>query len=274
MSANSPIEWTDHTFNPWWGCSRVSPGCENCYAEALSVRYGHRVWGPAKTTSRRLFGEQHWQEPFKWNAAAEQQGVRRRVFCASMADVFEKHPDIEQHRASLWSLIERTTMLDWLLLTKRPENIRAMIPRKWLQSPQPNVWFGTSVEDKRRAQERISVLADVPATVRFLSCEPLLESLPELPLTGIHWLIVGGESGPGARAMRREWALDILMQCRRSGVAFFFKQTGTVLAASLGIYGKGGHDLSGVPSSLQVREFPVISKPKSRATRPAVRLAS
>lgn len=273
MSANSPIEWTDHTFNPWWGCSRVSPGCENCYAEALSVRYGHRVWGPARTTPRRLFGRQHWEEPLKWNAAAQQQGIRRRVFCASMADVFEAHAQLEEHRLQLWSLIERTTMLDWLLLTKRPDNIRSMIPPRWLTSPQPNVWFGTSVEDNRRAKERIGVLAEVPASVRFLSCEPLLELLPELPLTGIDWLIVGGESGPGAREMRREWALDLLAQCRTAGVAFFFKQTGTVLAASLGIYGKGGHDLTGVPSTLRVREFPVRSKKTPRADAPVVQLA-
>jgi protein gp37 len=274
MSANSPIEWTDHTFNPWWGCSRVSPGCENCYAEALSLRYGHRVWGPERTTPRRPFGQQHWREPVKWNAAAEHQGVRKRVFCASMADVFESHPDLEQHRARLWSLIEQTTMLDWLLLTKRPDNICQMIPRGWLKSPQPNVWFGTSVEDKRRAKERIAMLIDVPATVRFLSCEPLLEPLPELPLAGIHWLIVGGESGPGAREMRREWALDLLGQCRNAGVAFFFKQTGTVLASSLGILGKGGHDLAGVPSTMRVREFPMIAKPKPRISRPPVKLAS
>ena len=111
MSANSSIEWTDHTFNPWWGCSRVSPGCENCYAETLSARYGHRVWGPAKTTPRRIFGPQHWAEPPKWNAAAVQAGVRKRVFCASMSDVFEDHPDVGEHRAALWRLIEQTPAL-------------------------------------------------------------------------------------------------------------------------------------------------------------------
>jgi protein gp37 len=191
-----------------------------------------------------------------------------------MSDVFEENPDIADDRMRLWSLIEQTMALDWLLLTKRPENIRPMIPQKWLESPQRNVWFGTSVEDARRARERIGLLADVPAAVRFLSCEPLLELLPELPLKGIHWLIVGGESGPGAREMRREWAIDLLGQCKRARVAFFFKQTGTVLAGSLGISGKGGHDLTGVPSALRVREFPVTTKTKSRIVRPRIQLAS
>jgi protein gp37 len=149
-----------------------------------------------------------------------------------------------------------------------------MLPQEWLKNPQPNVWFGTSVEDSRRAKERIGLLTNVPAAVRFLSCEPLLESLPELPLKGIHWVIVGGESGPGAREMRREWALDLLGQCQRAHVAFFFKQTGKVLAGSLGISGKGGHDLTGVPSALRVREFPLTTRPESRVVRPPIRLVS
>jgi len=256
MSANSSIEWTDHTFNPWWGCSRVSPGCENCYAETLSARYGHRVWGPAKTTPRRIFGPQHWAEPLKWNAAAVQAGVRKRVFCASMSDVFEDHPDVGEHRAALWRLIEQTPALDWLLLTKRPENIRKMLPASWLEDFRANVWLGTSVEDPRRARERIPLLVDVPGAVRFLSCEPLVEALPNLPLAGIDWLIVGGESGPGARPMQPDWALDLRTQCKDAGVAFFFKQTGTALAAVWGISGKGGHDLVGVPRTLRIREFP------------------
>src|SRR6266568_918004 len=115
MSANSSIEWTDHTFNPWWGCVKVSPGCEHCYAELLSNRYGHRVWGPAKTTARRMFGDAHWLEPLVWNDAAEREGKRKRVFCASMADVFEPHHGIVQARIRLFDLIAATPWLDWLL---------------------------------------------------------------------------------------------------------------------------------------------------------------
>src|SRR5438874_5572127 len=116
MSANSAIEWTDHTFNPWWGCVKVSPGCANCYAEALSTRYGYKVWGPPANSTRRTFGQAHWDEPAQWNAAAEREQQRKRVFCASMADVFELHPAVDIARQRLWSVIEETPWLDWLLL--------------------------------------------------------------------------------------------------------------------------------------------------------------
>src|SRR6266542_5608953 len=172
MGQNSKIEWTHHTFNPWWGCVKVSPGCEHCYAETLSARYGHRVWGPAKTTSRRLFGPDHWADPLKWNAVAQRESVRHRVFCASMADAFEDHPLLQPARDMLWQTIEATPWLDWLLLTKRPENISRLLPTPWLVEPRANVWLGTSVEDRRRAAERIPQLASIRAAVRFLSCEP------------------------------------------------------------------------------------------------------
>jgi len=190
-----------------------------------------------------------------------------------MSDVFEDHPEVAEQRTRLWSLIEQTPALDWLLLTKRPENIRAMVPRGWLEEPQQNVWFGTSVEDQRRASERIPLLIDVPAAVHFLSCEPLLEALPALPLSGIEWLIVGGESGPGARAMQAAWAFDLRLQCQKAGVAFFFKQTGTALATVLGISGKGGHDLAGVPRTLRVREFPAVGT-TNKGAQSRVKLAS
>lgn len=256
MSANSSIEWTHHTFNPWWGCVRVSPGCEHCYAETMSSRYGHRVWGPPKTTERRLFGEAHWVDPFKWNESAQREGIRHRVFCASMADVFESHHGVVAARARLWQTIEQTPWLDWLLLTKRPENLVAFLPAAWLDTPQPNVWLGTSVEDPVRASLRIPILRDVPATVRFLSCEPLLDDLGDIDLSDIHWVIVGGESGPGARAMEMEWARGLRVRCSLAGAQFFFKQSGTVLARHLGMAGKGGHDLRGLPSDLHVRDFP------------------
>lgn len=259
MSANSAIEWTDHTFNPWWGCIKVSPGCEHCYAETISSRYGHRVWGPARTTERRTFGEAHWHEPLKWNAVAQREGVRKRVFCASMADVFEAHPDLTSARLRLWALVEATPWLDWLLLTKRPKNIRSFVPAAWLSHPRPNVWYGTSVEDAQRAKERIPRLAEVPARVRFLSCEPLLGPLGKLDFSAIHWVIVGGESGWGARRMDPEWARLIHTQCRDARVAFFFKQAGTLLATEWGMGGKGGHDLRQIPTDLRVRDYPVVA---------------
>jgi protein gp37 len=229
MGETTGISWTDHTFNPWWGCFKVSPGCANCYAETFSNRYGHDVWGPPKTTSRRLFGTAHWNEPLKWNEAAKRDERQHRVFCASMADVFEDHPLVASERNRLWMLIERTNSLDWLLLTKRPENVLRMSP--WHHNPDgliwPTVWLGTSVEDQQRADERIPALLEPehPVAVRFLSCEPLLGPVDLTPwLDGLDWVIVGGESGPGHRAMNPDWARSLRDQCVGAGVAFFFKQ--------------------------------------------------
>jgi protein gp37 len=217
------------------------------------------VWGPAKTTNRRLFGDGHWREPVGWNAAARREGSRKRVFCASMSDVFEDHPQVTTPRSRLFQLIDETESLDWLILTKRPENIGAFVPPAWLERPRSNVWFGTSVEDQRRADERIPILAKVPAAVRFLSCEPLLGPIPDLDLSAIDWVIVGGESGPGARRMDVAWARSLRDQAKRTRTSFFFKQTGTVLASELGAYGKG-HDLPALPIDLRIREFPVTTR--------------
>lgn len=254
MGQDSKIEWTHHTFNPWWGCQKVSDGCTNCYALTLSKRYGYDVWGPAKTTPRRMMSEAYWKQPLKWNRAAQATGVRARVFCASMADVFEDHPQVAEWRKQLWGVIDQTPSLDWLLLTKRPQNVNGMVPWWWIGS-QPghfpdNVWIGTSCEDQRRADERIPHLLRVPAKVRFLSCEPLLGALdlskwlahaPALPADlpsdaqwglsaptneGISWIICGGESGPGARPMHPAWARSLRDQAQAAGVAFFFKQWG------------------------------------------------
>lgn len=229
MGQNSSIEWTHHTFNPWWGCLKVSPGCEHCYALTLSKRFGHDIWGPAKTTSRRTFGEKHWAEPLKWNAEARTNNHRKRVFCASMADVFEDHPQVYDARLRLFNLIDETPNLDWLLLTKRPENIMGMLDDWAVHFPQ-NIWIGTSCEDQQRADERIPHLLKVPARVRFLSCEPLLGPIKLDPWNGghadIHWVIAGGESGPGARPMHPDWARSLRDQCSAAGVAFHFKQWG------------------------------------------------
>lgn len=245
MGDATAIEWADATFNPWRGCARVSPGCVNCYAEALATRFAGTLgtWGPGG--ERAMASEAYWRKPERWNAEAAAAGVRRRVFCASLADVFEDRPDLEAPRARLFDLIVATPHLDWLLLTKRPENVRrlataaaaslGLLLDEFMLAP--NVWLGTTVEDQARADERVPILLDTPAAVRFLSCEPLLgpvdlsEGLWLGPRMGpqrtrVDWLIVGGESGPHARSMDLAWARTLVEQGRAAGVPVFVKQLG------------------------------------------------
>lgn len=187
--------------------------------------------------------ENYWKQPYKWNKDAAKRGERQRVFCASMADVFEDHPQVVDARARLFNLILDTPNLDWLLLTKRPENIMDMVPADWRNGFPENVWIGTSVENQEQANKRIPALLDVPASVRFLSCEPLLSAV-DLEEAGaiesagpawagynshIDWVIAGGESGHGARPMYPQWARSLRDQCVDAGVAFFFKQWGEFL---------------------------------------------
>lgn len=232
--AATTIEWTHrslpgglvapgYTFNIVWGCVQVSEACRDCYARAFAARLGLDLWGVA--APRKTFGSAYWRRPLAWNAEAERSGHRRSVFCSSMADTFEAHPVVAQERAKLWPLIESTPWLNWLLLTKRPENIMQMAP--WGHVWPDNVWVGTSVETQRRAVERIPALLEVPAVVRFLSCEPLLEPL-YLPfcLSRLQWVIVGGESGPRARPMAAEWVRTLRADCDYWKVPFFFKQWG------------------------------------------------
>src|SRR5262249_16578930 len=161
------------TFNPWWGCIKVSAACDNCYAELWAKRMGHQLWG--RDSSRRFFGETHWREPLVWNQEAQEAGRRERVFCASMADVFERRGELNNERLKLWTLIENTPNLDWLLLTKRPQNIHKIVP--WGRDWPANVWVGTTVENQAEAEKRLPALLKTPAAVRFLSCEPLLGPL-------------------------------------------------------------------------------------------------
>lgn len=231
---NSKIEWTDHTFNAWQGCIKVSPGCENCYALTLSNRWGKDIWGPGEKRERTSWS--YWQKPFAWNKKAEKEGRRYRVFCASMADVFEDNPQLLDWRSDLWDLIELTPNLDWLLLTKRPENVSKFTKRweTWEQLPS-NIWIGTSIENQEYADRRIPELLKIPARVHFLSCEPLvgpLNLMKYLPFGahkwqhGINWVIVGGESSPRARPMHPTWAHKIRDDCQKEDVPFFFKQWG------------------------------------------------
>jgi protein gp37 len=183
------------------------------------------LWGG--DAPRRFFTETHWREPLKWDAEAQSLGARRRVFCASMADVFEPRKDLDIWREKLWDLIERTPHLDWLLLTKRPGNIKHVYP--WAHDPRENVWLGTTAENQRWADRRIERLLSVDARVRFLSCEPLLSAInltPWLKQNVIRWVIAGGESGGEARPTHPNWIRSLRDQCSKYNVAFHFKQWG------------------------------------------------
>lgn len=248
MGEYSSIEWTDHTFNPWWGCARVSPACDHCYAEPLAKLHfpSHNIWGPH--APRRVFEaddrKQHWRNPFRWNKRAAKLGVRERVFCASMADVFDNHPGVVESRAMLWDVIRQTPQLDWLLLTKRVGNVPRMLPQTWGDG-WPNVWLGISVCNQEEADRDVPKLLALPARVRFLSCEPLLGPLTLNrwllsehgrrqigALPGISWAIAGGESGPKARPSHPDWFRALRDQCVAAGVAYHFKQWGEWQVAS------------------------------------------
>lgn len=264
---NSKIEWTHHTFNPWIGCTKVSDGCKNCYAEELmDKRYGRVKWGVQGL--RVQTSESNWKQPVKWNKAAKEAGVRARVFCASLADVFEDKPDqpeMSDWRRDLFELIIKTPNLDWLLLTKRPENILGWIPEV------DNLHFGVSIENQEQANQRVPALLELKNILKFngllfVSAEPLLghvdlyriksgnpryplldcltglqrrEVDPELGLCAfneddyysgnnysINWVIAGGESGHHARPMHPDWARSLRDQCQAAGVPFLFKQWG------------------------------------------------
>lgn len=340
MSENTKIQWADHTFNPWEGCTKISPGCAHCYADARAQRFGQVRWG--KFQPRRRTSAANWRLPVKWNRAEATKMVnhaefaaatRPRVFCASLADWLDDEVPFEW-LADLLQLIHDTPNLDWLLLTKRPENWQARIAGvmvrldsrtpsptaeeemnilaqignvstkrfrqiiapfrrsdlalwlgAWLAGKPPeNVWIGASVEDQQRADARIPELLSIPAKVRFLSCEPLLEPVDLLHIRArhrdavsenelyvrdlLHWCIIGGESGPRARPCNTEWVRSLVSQCRASGVAPFVKQLGSAPyfeAAHAPVAGpvdleledKKGGDPSEWPLDLQlVREFP------------------
>lgn len=244
MGADSRIEWTDHTFNPWTGCQKVSPACDHCYAEGWAKRSGLVSWGPH--ASRRRTSPANWRQPLKWDREAAEAGVRKRVFCASLADVFDNHGSITSGwHGDLWALIHRTPNLDWLLLTKRPQNIAKMLPESY-GMPEwgegwPNVWLGTTVENQQEADRRILHLLTVPAIIHFLSCEPLLGPVDlglgewvslfsgrfdDPPTPQIDWVIAGGESGPERRPSDPDWFRSLRDQCGTAGVAFLFKQWG------------------------------------------------
>lgn len=249
MAENSKIAWTDDTFNPWWGCKRVGPGCDHCYAATLDKRTGGSHWD-GDTLPRRT-SEQNWAKPRRWNKTAEAAGIRRKVFCASMADVFDNRVPPEW-RTDLFDLIRETPHLDWILLTKRIGNVAKMLPADWGQGWQ-NVWLLITVVNQKEADRDIPKLFEIPAVVRGLSIEPQLEDIdleypksffPDGPryccnqfdcgcmgrpvdppmICNIDWIITGAESGPGHRPYDDDWARSLRDQCQATGTAFFFKQ--------------------------------------------------
>ena len=223
------IEWTDHTFNPWLGCTKVSAGCTHCYAETLTTRYGWAKWGPGQARKRTSIA--NWKKPLTWNRKAERDGVRRRVFCASLCDVFD-HEAPAGAREDLWNLIRQCPFLDWQLLTKRPENIAEYLPDDWGDG-WPNVWLGTTTEDQSAYDLRWPILSAIPAAVHFISYEPAIGSLmirggglPHFDKTPA-WIIIGGESGNGARTMNPDWARELIAECDPFRIPIFLKQWGT-----------------------------------------------
>lgn len=228
MGEKSKIEWTDHTFNPWVGCTKISAGCTHCYAEREMTRKPRwaNTWGVNGT--RVITSEAYWNKPLVWNRQSE-----ARVFCGSLCDIFDDHPSIESKwRVTLWDLIWETPNLTWLLLTKRPENIYRYCTEYPLKFPD-NVWLGVSVEDQEQADKRIPVLMQLPAAVRFVSCEPLLGGI-DFCGANVDWVIVGGESGHQARKMHPSWVDRIFNQCKQNYVAFFFKQWGEYYPVYIG----------------------------------------
>lgn len=222
MAETTGISWTDHTFNIAWGCQKVSPGCQFCYADTLSNRFGLDVWGPDKP--RRTFAEKHWNDPLRWNRKATKKEL---VFCSSMCDIFEDHPTVIEELKKLWPLIKATPNLEWQLLTKRSERIKESLPDDWGEG-YPNAWLGVSVENKDY-EYRADHLREVPCKLRFISYEPALGPLDNFNLKGIDWVIYGGESGDYFRQDDPQWARNMLELCRRDKVAFFYKQASSRL---------------------------------------------
>ncbi|WP_449393418.1 phage Gp37/Gp68 family protein [Eoetvoesiella caeni] len=293
MAENSKIEWTDHTFNGWEGCTKIGPGCDNCYAENRNARFagGKSInWGQG--APRRRTSVANWNKPLAWNAqryvececgwrgpehkldvaevgffkglaacpecnAVDFKPVRQRVFCSSLADVFDNEVD-PAWRADLFRLIEKTPNLDWLVLTKRIGNVSKMIPDHWAAGMPSNVWLGATIVNQQEADRDIPKLMQIKANVRFLSMEPLLGSVDLSQWLDLHkaddiqtwarrnvgqlenmldWIIVGGETGPGARPIHPDWVWQVQWQCETAGVPFLFKQWGDWASSACRAYG-------------------------------------
>jgi protein gp37 len=250
MSEHSQIEWTDATWNPVRGCTKITPGCDHCYAETFAERFRGVKGHPYEQGFDLRLIPGKLAEPLRWKTP-------KMIFVNSMSDLF--HKDVpEDYAEAVCRVMERASWHTYQVLTKRSSRLRDMLrTRLQFAAALDHIWWGVSVEDRAHGLVRIKHLQQAPAAVRFLSIEPLLEDLGEFELEGIHWVIVGGESGAGARPMNKEWVLSIRDQCQRAQVPFFFKQWGGVRK------GKAGRELDGrtydeIPSRA---ERPVLENP-------------
>jgi protein gp37 len=262
MAEQTAIAWCDHTMNFWLNCTKVSAACDFCYAEELMDKRYHRVtWGGDRVRT----SAQNWRQPYRWNAAAKRDGVRRKVFTLSLGDFMDNQVD-PAWREDAWGVIDECDSLDWLILTKRPQNIPKMLPvkggRAW---PWPHVWLGTTAENQEEYDRRWGTLSKIPAARRFISYEPALGPLNIFANPLPNWIIIGGESGSRARPFMLSWARDVIEQCRDLGIAPFMKQLGEHAYDDLSYVGhspvyptrsKKGDDPAEWPNSLRVREFP------------------
>ncbi|HKW57810.1 MAG TPA: phage Gp37/Gp68 family protein [Candidatus Acidoferrum sp.] len=227
MSVQSSIEWTDATWNPVRGCTKISPGCKHCYAETFAQRFRGVKGHPYEHGFDPRLVPEKLAEPFRWRQP-------KMIFVNSMSDLFHDFvPD--DYIMAVATVMATANWHTYQVLTKRSERLRSLLNSKLkFAAVHPHIWWGVSVEDKKYGVPRIGDLQNANAAVRFLSVEPLLEDLGELNLRHVNWMIVGGESGAGARPMRQEWVLSLRNQCRKSKIAFFFKQWGGVRKATTG----------------------------------------
>jgi protein gp37 len=264
------ISWADSTFNPWIGCTHAGDGCKNCYAEAQNKRYNWNGGGWGDAAPRKLTSEKNWTDPVRWDIKAEagrrgKDGKHWLVFAGDLCDIFDPRGN-EEARLVMWELFRETPHLTWMILTKRPQFIERYLPSDWGEGYH-NVWLGTTAENRRHGYPRINALRKVPAKIRFVSFEPLLEDVSDVDLTGIQWAVVGGESGAKARPFDVDWARAIKRQCKKFSTKFFFKQLGRKAQLN-GVRFPMSHqkpdgkkDVHGVmmanfPSDLQVQEWP------------------
>jgi protein gp37 len=247
MSANSAIEWTDATWNPLRGCSKISPGCKHCYAERFAERFRGVNGHPFEQGFDLRLVPTKLDEPLRWTSS-------RMIFVNSMSDLFQDGVPTDYIR-EVGRVMQQADWHIYQVLTKRHQRMKELLSGQlaWLATL-PQVWFGVSVEDRKFGIPRINALRQTPARIRFLSIEPLLEDLGTIDLRGIDWVIVGGESGPGARPMKQDWVISILRQCRQVGIPFFFKQWGGVRKHQT------GRELQGRTYA----EFPSRYKPMAR----------
>lgn len=294
MGKDTKISEFDHTFNPWWGCAKIALGCQNCYAETFAHRLQWDIWG--KTKDRRVFasdkGNEHWKNPIRWNRIANRiEPVY--VLCGSMCDIFEIHAlmsyersTLRPEREELWSLIDQTPHLTWMLLTKRPENIELLLPPRWMRENDgripANVWFGYSAStqnDFDTGWPTMESFGYFNHAKLFLSLEPLLgyidlsgwlhddvdcgdEHSYERGTKGIDWVRIGGETGRGARRMDLDWAICVLRKCERDGTPVYLSQLGAIQANRLFLKNAKGADAAEWPAQLRVQQLP-CTEPQS-----------